>query len=395
MTKHYLFFTRNVLPQPRADLVQVTSCANAAANLGYSTVLTYLDRGSASYNPVRWVLPFQPRLPDRELANFYNLQNKLKVATLPLPPLLDRVKTKWTNPSTIICKYYFPVHIRSIAQIVHTRDWNFVKAAIQQGIPAIYEHHHHEQKQFEPEVVAHPLFQIAITVADPVRDSMIAHGMPSDKVVKLHNGFSQLFFSRHPQQSSTWRQKFTTEQRPHLVVYSGALQAFKGVDLLLEVAQILPNVQFVFAGGDALQVKTYQDQAKHLQNVTFLGYLPHDQLAGLLQSADILAHPHGSGAAATFTSPLKFFEYMAAGMPIVATEIPPLIEFKPSGVVAAWCEPDRPQQFAEGIQRSLETYPRKPEGYSTGIDFVRQFSWENRIAKIMNYVEPSLRPTMS
>jgi hypothetical protein len=45
--RYYLFFTSNELPQSRADLVQVTNCANAAGNLGYPTVLTYLKRDRA------------------------------------------------------------------------------------------------------------------------------------------------------------------------------------------------------------------------------------------------------------------------------------------------------------------------------------------------------------
>lgn len=392
--KHYIFFTRNTLPQPRADLVQVVNCANAAANLGYSTVLTYLGQQSNWLSLNTYLAPFRPQVPDIKLAQFYNIQERLRVVALPFPWSLKREQL--TDPSTIVCKYYFPIHLRSRSQIVHTRDWNFVKAAIKNGIPAIYEHHHHEEKQFEPEIVNHPLFQIAITVADPVRDSMIAHGMPPEKVVKLHNGFNQLFLQRQPEQAHIWRQKLLSDDTQKLVVYSGALHAFKGVDLLLEVAQLLPEVQFVFAGGEDPQVMAYRNLAeqKQLSNVKFLGHVLHEQLASLLQAADVLAHPHCSGKAATFTSPLKFFDYMASGTPIVSTEIAPLMEFKPSGVVAGWCEPDQPVQLADCIRRVLQTHSRQTEGYSKSMQFVKQFSWENRITKILSYVEDWLKPTL-
>lgn len=392
--KHYIFFTRNTLPQPRADLVQVANCANAAANLGYSTVLTYLEQNSNWLNPATYVTPFRPQAPDIKLAQFYNLQERLKVAALPIPWSLKRESL--TDSSTLVCKYYLPVHLRSRSQIVHTRDWNFVKAAIKNGIPAIYEHHHHEEKQFEPEIVNHPLFQIAITVADPVRDGMIAQGMPPQKVVKLHNGFSQLFLNRQPEQARIWRQKLLSDDAQKMVVYSGALQPFKGVDLLLQVAHRLPEVQFVFAGGDAAQVTSYRDLAGQMQlsNVKFLGHVLHEQLASLLQAADLLAHPHCSGNAATFTSPLKFFDYMASGTPIVSTEIPPLMEFKPTGVVAGWCEPDQPVQLAECMRQVLQTHPRRLEGYSNSMEFVKQFSWEKRIVRVLSYVEDSFKPVL-
>lgn len=393
MNKHYLFFTRNALPQPRADLVQVANCANAAANLGYSTVLTYLEPQAVC--PLRWLKPFQPRDPEPSFKQFYHLQDRLKVAGLPMPAFLNRFSGKWAHPSTVVSKYFFPLHMRATTQIVHTRDWNFVKAAVRSGVPAIYEHHHHEDKRFEPEIVHHPLFQIAVTVADSVRDSMIQHGMPPDRVIKLHNGFNQSFLARHPEAAAIWRQKLLPQHRA-LVVYSGGLNAFKGVNLLIEAARSLPDALFVFAGGNADQVAAYRQFAEQRQvkNVEFLGYLLHAQLASLLQAADVLVHPHRSGAEASFTSPLKFFDYMASGTPIVATEIPVLQEFQTAGVVAGWCEPDAAEPLANCIRRVLQTHPRRPDGYHNAMQFVQQFSWENRINTILSHVEDSLRPAV-
>lgn len=395
MPQFYIFFTRNVLPQRNvASLVQVAHSANAAANLGFSTVLVYLRKGWKAFDPATFFHPFRPRKPDAELAHLYNLQEQLKVVDLPMPWPVDQINSKWTSASTLLSKYYLPFHLRSQTRIVHTRDWNFVKAAIKQGIPAIYEQHHHEDKPFDPEIVHSPLFQIAVTVADPVRASMIERGMPPAKVIKLHNGFNQLFLVRYSQEAEEWRRQLLTENRPYLIVYAGGLYPFKGVDLLIEVAKQLPQMQFVMAGGDEDQVSAYQHLARNQQvdNVNFLGYLPQNQLASLLQAADILAHPHCLTEAALFTSPLKFFDYMASGTPIVATEIPPLMEFKSSQVVATWCEPDHPAQFAQCLQKTLERYPRKAEGYRETQAFVRQFSWENRIQKILSYVQEAWRP---
>ena len=86
MPKYYVFFTRNVLPQPNvASLVQVAHSANAAANLGLPAVLVYLRKGLSAFNPVDLLYPFRPRKPDEKLAKIYNIQDKLKVADLPMP----------------------------------------------------------------------------------------------------------------------------------------------------------------------------------------------------------------------------------------------------------------------------------------------------------------------
>jgi hypothetical protein len=85
LKKHYIFFIRDELPKPEAHLVQSTNAANAAANLGYSTVLVYPDKGLAALNPLNLARPFQPRKPPKALVKYYNLQDKLKVAPLPMP----------------------------------------------------------------------------------------------------------------------------------------------------------------------------------------------------------------------------------------------------------------------------------------------------------------------
>ncbi|NES82772.1 MAG: glycosyltransferase family 4 protein [Moorea sp. SIO2B7] len=396
MSKHYIFFTRHILPQPEAHIVHDVNTANAAANLGYSAVLVYLQQGRKALKPLDWFYPFQLRKPPEELVNFYNIQDKLKVVTLAMPWPINEKSGKWTHPSTFVCKYYFPIHIFPHTKILHTLDWNLVKTAIKSGIPVIYEREHNERNKYEPEIVNNPLFQVAITVADSVRDNMLENGMPPEKIVKLHLSFNQSFLVRQPELAAEWRKKLLVDGRQKLVVYSGGLYKFKGVDLLMDVAKELPQIQFVFAGGNESQLQAYRQlvREKKVENVTFLGYIEHHQLPSLLQSSDLLAHPHCSGEASTFTSPLKFFEYLASGTPIVATEILPLMEFKTANIVAGWCEPDNPNKFARCLQQALEIHPRKQEGYTEQIQFARQFSWESRMEKIMSYVDESMRPTV-
>ncbi|MEH2266429.1 glycosyltransferase [Nostoc sp.] len=394
LKQHYIFFIGEELPQPEAHLVQSTNAANAAANLGYSTVLVYHDKGAKASNPVNLLRPFQPIKTPVELVQYYNLHDRLKVAPLPMPWPIDHFQSKFTDSNTIASKYYLPFHILPTTKLVHSRNWNFIKAAIKNGIPAIYEHHHHEDKPFEPEIVTNPLLQIAVTVVDTIRESMIKNGMPPEKVIKLHNGFNRLFMERQPEKAAEWRKKLLRDESQSLVVYAGALQQFKGIDVLIDVANEMPNVQFACAGGKPAEVEYYQKLAteKQVHNIKFLGYILHNELASLLQAADVLAHPHCSGKAATFTSPLKLFDYFASGTPIVATEIPSLVEFQNTQSITAWCEPDNSSKFAESLKRVLETHPRKVEGYPDSIEFVKQFSWENRAAKILSYVDESLLP---
>ena len=386
--QHYVFFLRDILPQPLAHIVQMIHLANAAANLGHSAVLVYLDRSLQAWNPFKLISPFHPRKPDENLIDYYHIESNLRVVPLPMPWPIDYVNNSLLNSSTITCKYYLPFHLLHNTKMVHSRDWNFIKAAVKNGIPAIYERDHYENKLYEPEIVNNPLFKMTVTVADTIKADLIKNGMPPQKVIKLHNAFNRLFFTRHNQAALEWRRKLLVNGHKHLVVYSGALYPFKGIDLLLQVAQKMPQVLFAFAGGPDEQIQAYQNKVREtgVSNVTLLGYLPHTDLASLLQGADVLVYPHLMGEAANTTSPMKIFDYIAAGKPIVATKIPTLQEFQSSPLVAGWCEPNDPVGFTQSLQQVLSTYPQWREDHINDTDLVQQFSWENRIVQTLNSV---------
>ncbi|HEY9762434.1 MAG TPA: glycosyltransferase family 4 protein [Trichocoleus sp.] len=396
MGGYYLFYVNDELPKPEAHIIQVVQCANAAANLGFSTVLTYLEKGFKAGNPISWVYPIRPKLPKQDFSDFFNTQNSLSLLPLSIPWPIGRIRSKLTHPSTFVCKYYFPIHLSKRTQLVHTRDWNFAKASIKSGIPVIYECHHCEKKKYEPDFVNHPLLQVAVTVVETVRENMISNGIPVEKTFRIHNGYNHQFSARHTAAAAEWREKLLVGEYEKLVVYSGALYPFKGIDLLLQVARSMPKIKFALAGGPEIQLQKYQNNIaeNELINVELLGFLPQQKLASLLQSADVLVHPHCLGEAATFTSPLKLFDYMASGTPIVATKIPSLVEFYDSRAIAGWCNPDDPMEFAQCLQSVLVSYPRKIEGYRASMDFVQQFSWESRISKILDRVNPEVRQNL-
>ncbi|UKO99779.1 glycosyltransferase [Nostoc sp. UHCC 0870] len=399
MKNKYIFFSRTISLKPdTAHEIHDVLCANAAANIGYSSVLVYPDSQRGAWNPLGLFSPFHLRQPDQKFIEFYDVQDKLKIATLPMPWPIDCVGSKFTSASTVLARYYLPIHLLPNTKVVHTRDWNFAKAAVKNHIPTIYERHYFQEEKFNPEIVNSPFFQIAITQSELIRQSLIEKGMPPEKVVWLHNGFEQSFLLRQPEQAEEWRKQLLGNERQYLVVYSGALYPFKGINVLIDAAKELPHVQFAITGGKEEQVTAYEQLAreKQIDNVKFLGWiLPRQRLVSLFQAADILAHPHCSGKSANFTNPVKFFQYMASGTPIVITEIPPLMLFKDLPLSAVWCEPDHPTKLAQAIEQALENYPRKIGGYINNIELAKQFSWENRAEKILSYVDESLRPPVT
>lgn len=385
---NFLYYSDSDFSEHAAHLTHHANTPNAVANLGYSSLLgCHQNMGIAGLPNL--FAPLTAQNPSQEIIDRYNLQDKLKVVNFPIPWPFGKVSNKLTAESTLICKYYLPLFIRRSVEIVHSRNWNFVKASVKNSIPTIYEHHHYVDRKFSPEIVRSPFFKVVVTVSQPVLESLVAEGIPREKIVMLHSGFNQSFLKRSPEDAKSWRHRLLDNpEEQMLVVYAGGLNRFKGVDLLLQAAELLPNIQFAIAGGNDSKIKAYQRiiDKMNLQNVTLLGCLNHCDLPHLFQAADVLAHPHLATQEATFTSPLKFFEYMASGTPIVASKIVTLEEFVQCPAVIGWCAPNEPNEFARCIQETLDKYPRQPEGYLENLQFANQFSWESRMQKVLSYV---------
>lgn len=110
----------------------------------------------------------------------------------------------------------------------------------------------------------------------------------------------------------------------YLVVYTGTFEPYQGLDLLLQCAKIVssrrPDVQFLMVGGRQNQVDYWRSEARRLDlngNIRFTGIVPIQEVGGYVRMAHILVSPRKNGLA----TPLKIYDYMAAGKPIVATNI--------------------------------------------------------------------------
>jgi glycosyltransferase involved in cell wall biosynthesis len=87
---------------------------------------------------------------------------------------------------------------------------------------------------------------------------------------------------------------------------------------------------------------------------------------------------------AYYTSPLKLFEYMGAGTPIVASDLPSLREVLRHGENAWLVEPGNPEELAQGLQRILSDRILAQKLAQEARQDVVQYSWQKRAATILN-----------
>jgi glycosyltransferase involved in cell wall biosynthesis len=105
-----------------------------------------------------------------------------------------------------------------------------------------------------------------------------------------------------------------------VVLYSGNLEPYQGVDLLVDAAARVPEARFVFMGGEAAQIQALRERAATGGGggCVFAGPRPPSTLPLFLALSDVLASPRRQGA----NTPFKIFTYLASGRPLVATRIP-------------------------------------------------------------------------
>ncbi len=139
-----------------------------------------------------------------------------------------------------------------------------------------------------------------------------------------------------------------------LVLYTGTFEAYQGLDLLFAAARVVgkerPDVRFVLAGGKPDQIAKARAQADALgaaAQVLFVGERPAEEIPRFLDAADVLVSPRSLGT----NTPLKIYQYLRAGRPIVATRLLTHTQVL-SDDVAILTEP-RPDSFARGILRAV------------------------------------------
>jgi glycosyltransferase involved in cell wall biosynthesis len=120
------------------------------------------------------------------------------------------------------------------------------------------------------------------------------------------------------------RQQLGLSGATPMVLYTGTFEAYQGLDLLFAagsyVLQRRPDVKFVLAGGRPDQVEAARAAARAAglgEAVVFAGQRPADEIPAFLDAADALVSPRSSGT----NTPLKIYQYLRSGRPIVATRL--------------------------------------------------------------------------
>jgi glycosyltransferase involved in cell wall biosynthesis len=240
-----------------------------------------------------------------------------------------------------------------------------------------------------------PRYKLAIWLADRFCDGLtvITPMLRNEIVAKVRrlsnrigvwsSGANLDHFRRH---GGNYRDMLGLDGK-QVLIYHGVLSRYRGLQNALRAVNILrnefPNLAFVLIGEGAGR-QELEETARDLglcDVAKFVGRVSYENMPGYLRSADLGILPFPNISWWTVSSPIKLMEYLAIGLPIVATDIEAnrCVVSKTGGAILA--KSDDPQHLAEGIRMALN------EGVKTADRDILEMtiSWNREALKLERF----------
>lgn len=230
-----------------------------------------------------------------------------------------------------------------------------------------------------------------VTISDALRDDLASRGMwPDDgRGLVAHDAADPL---------PAAAPRALAGNAGRRVGYVGHLYAGRGVDVIVALAERLPECAFHLIGGRDDDVAAWRARAVR-PNLHFHGFVPPAELPTYYLALDVLLMPYQRAVAvaggkvdtARWMSPLKMFEYMAAGRPIVSSDLPVLrevLEHERTALLAPPTDVDAWTACVRQLMREPELAARL--GGAALAEFQARYTWSARAAAVLDGVAPTM-----
>lgn len=175
------------------------------------------------------------------------------------------------------------------------------------------------------------------------------------------------------------------------VGYFGSLYSGRGIDIIIQLAKKNREMNFLVFGGNQKQIQKFQKQ-EISANVYLMGHVPYSEVFPYMKAMDILLMPYQNevsiGVAGIETSkwmsPIKMFEYMSSGVPMIASDLPVLREVLEDQRNSLLAKPDSVESWQEKLillSEDKDLYRRI--SLAAYRDYQEQHSWKRRVANMV------------
>jgi glycosyltransferase involved in cell wall biosynthesis len=187
------------------------------------------------------------------------------------------------------------------------------------------------------------------------------------------------------------REKLNLPTDKKIVLYTGHLFSWKGVNTLLDSHKLFGEKERIyFVGGAPEDVGPFEKKRLSMgaHNVEVVGMRPHEEVPLWLKAADVLVLPNTAkeDISKYETSPVKLFEYMASSVPIVSSDLPSIRNVVDDDMVWFF-ESDNSEDLYKVIQRVFKMDDEVKNKVNIAKLAVKDYTWETRIGDISDFIK--------
>lgn len=270
--------------------------------------------------------------------------------------------------------------LRGEASFIYVRASYFlplILAAFLLHVPCFFETHRRPvtlPERFRENLIVR-MSRGLVVVSEHVREEYARHGK---SMIVVHDAVSLERFAVDVSKEEA-RSKLGLAPEQLLCVYTGSVSRLKGINYVVDAARELPHVTFLLAG----RITADYRGATLPANVTLMGEKEQKELPTLLRAADVLLLPHPDNDYSQ--SPMKLFEYMASGVPLVSSRLPSLLEIL-NERNSTLIEPDSGEALAAGIRHVLSDKTAAERLARHARADVGEHTWEARGKSIAAFI---------
>jgi len=237
-------------------------------------------------------------------------------------------------------------------------------------------------RRLECRVLEHVDALVAITPTLSKEIDRTFRGVTSRRII-LPVGVSEKFFVEEG-----------SDGRPYDIIYAGNFSLWKGIDTLIEalaeVRHSRPDFRALLVGAHEHQQALFGSLIERfgLEGcVELQGRIPHGRIPDLMRQARVGVVPVSYREdGLLFTSPLKLYEYLAAGLLVVAARVPSLMAAIPEDLVH-WAVPDDAASYARAI---LSAFEDDNVDRLRKVAFTHEYTWQRRGERLVEFLEQQL-----
>ncbi|MFH0988118.1 MAG: glycosyltransferase [Parcubacteria group bacterium] len=217
---------------------------------------------------------------------------------------------------------------------------------------------------------------LIFTVSDELREFYKQLGRLSD-VTWIPNGVDYGHFNN---QELINRENPLSKIDKPIIGYLGTIEERVDLDLLVKIATEHPDKELVLCGPVWPSIKNeVHEKLGKLKNVKLIGRVKFDDAPSYVSRFDVAIIPHKLNGLVKSMNPMKMYDYLAAGRPIVSTPGAGIEMFKDNIYIA-----NDATQFARLIDQALKE--DSPEKQAARRASVRPHSWQNRVSRMLELV---------